>query len=114
MLLEIEGKQLEVKFTLGAIAALDQAYKANVNGIEFGIGIQQVLAYLEQRNPLAVFNVLLAVQRDDAKIGKFSLEKWLETQDIEKLCVDLISEIKKQPLTKAMARSMEEQTAELA
>ncbi|MDV4829879.1 tail assembly chaperone [Enterococcus faecium] len=110
---EIEGKNVEVKFTLGAINALDQIYSVEMHGIKFGFGVQHVLSDLEQGSPIAVFNVLQAVQVDNVKVGKFAIEKFMmENDNVEQLCEDIIEEIKKQPLTKAIAKKMEITTQE--
>ena len=85
-----------------------------MHGIKFGFGVQHVLSDLEQGSPIAVANVLQAVQvGKPTKVGKLSIERFMiENDNVEQLCSELLEEIKKQPLTKAIAKKMEDQTAE--
>ena len=111
---EIDNKVLEVVFTLDAINALDQIYAVEMHGIKFGFGVQHVLSDLEQGSPIAVANVLQAVQvGKPTKVGKLSIERFMiENDNVEQLCSELLEEIKKQPLTKTIAKKVEDQTAE--
>lgn len=51
----------------------------------------------------------MALQVDNAKIGQSEVEAWLMTQDIEKLSDQLIDELGKQDLTKAMVKKLNKQ-----
>lgn len=109
MNLDINGKVIEIKFTIGAIEKLDKTYEVIHGGATFGMGISSSLAYLNQYNPVVIRNIIEAVQ-GKTKIGRSEIENWLESQDIEKLCNDLITELGKQPLTKTIVKQMEKAT----
>ena len=106
MNLDINGKVIEVKFTIGAIEALDKKYVMNQGGARFGMGVSSVLAYLNQYNPVVLREIIEAVQVDNRKVGVSEVEAWLYTQDIEKLCDEMLEELGKQPLTKAIVKRM--------
>lgn len=106
MKLEINGKLIEVKFTIGAIKQLDNIYFMKQSGGKFGMGINQLYSYLQSYNPVALCNALIVVQ-DVAGVSE--IESWLETQDIEKLCNDMVVELSKQPMTKATIKSLKKQ-----
>ena len=106
MNLEINGKTIEVKFTIGAIEQLDKIYTVNKGGANFGMGISSALAYLSQCNPVVLKHIIEALQVNDRKVGASEMEAWLFTQDIEALCDQLIDELGKQPLTKAIVKKM--------
>ena len=111
---DINGKIIDVKFTIGAIEALDQMYEVHTGGASFGMGISSALVYLQQCNPVVLRNSIMALQTDNAKVGKSEIEAWLITQDIEKMSGDLITELGKQDLTKAMIKKLKAQTRKAA
>ena len=43
MNLDINGKVIEVKFTIGAIEALDRVYEVQNGGAKFGMGVSSSL-----------------------------------------------------------------------
>ena len=109
MNLDINGKVIAVKFTIGAIEALDRTYEVQNGGARFGMGVSSCLVYLRQYNPVVIRNIIMALQVDNAKIGQSEVEAWLMTQDIEKLSDQLIDELGKQDLTKAMVKKLNKQ-----
>lgn len=104
MKLDINGKSIEVKFTIGAIKKLDNIYFAKQSGSKFGMGVNQLYSYLKNYNPVALANALDVVQDT---VGISEIEHWLETQNIEKLCDGLMVELSKQPMTKATIKNLE-------
>ena len=102
MNLEINGKTIEVKFTIGAIRELDKRYQIENDAAKFGMGISSAMIYLRQYNPVILVDIMEALQSGQLKIGKSEIEAWLMTQDVKKLSDDLLKEMGKQPLTKPM------------
>lgn len=102
MNLEINGKTIEVKFTIGAIRELDKRYQIENGAAKFGMGISSAMIYLRQYNPVILVDIMEALQSGQLKIGKSEIEAWLMTQDVKKLSDDLLKEMGKQPLTKPM------------
>ena len=100
MNLEINGKTIEVKFTIGAIRELDKRYQIENGAAKFGIS--SAMIYLRQYNPVILVDIMEALQSGQLKIGKSEIEAWLMTQDVKKLSDDLLKEMGKQPLTKPM------------
>lgn len=112
MNLDINGKIIEVKFTIGAIECLDRTYEMQSGGAKFGMGISTAVVYLKQCNPVVLRNIIMALQVDKAKIGQSEIEAWLMTQDIEKICDQIMGELGKQDLTKAMIKKLNKATKE--
>ncbi|MGX2944221.1 tail assembly chaperone [Enterococcus alishanensis] len=113
MNLEINDKVIEVKFTIGAIEALDKIYEVQNGGAKFGMGISSSIVYLKQYNPVVLRNIIEALQAGKPKVGRSELEVWLLTQDIEKLCNDFMEELGKQDLTKAMVKNLNKQAKKI-
>lgn len=105
---EIEGKTIEVLFTLDAIDALDHVYTVDMKGIKFGAGIQFAFTALEQASPVAIANVLQAVQvGTKTRVGKKAIMNFLiENDNVEEVANALAEELKKQPLTKTTVKRM--------
>ena len=60
---EINGKERELKFGIGFIRKLDEVYKVDYNGIEFGMGLNMANVQLQQFNPTALSEVIQAAVR---------------------------------------------------
>ena len=54
----INGKERELKFGIGFIRKLDDVYKVDYNGIEFGMGLNMANVQLQQFNPTALSEVI--------------------------------------------------------
>lgn len=83
MNLEINGKTIEVKFTIGAIRELDKRYQIENGAAKFGMGISSAMIYLRQYNPVILVDIMEALQSGQLKIGKSEIEAWLMTQDVK-------------------------------
>ena len=59
----INGKERELKFGIGFIRKLDEVYKVDYNGIEFGMGLNMANIQLQQFNPTALSEVIQAAVR---------------------------------------------------
>ena len=59
----INGKERELKFGIGFIRKLDDVYKVDYNGIEFGMGLNMANIQLQQFNPKALVEVIHAAVR---------------------------------------------------
>ena len=59
----INGKERELKFGIGFIRKLDDVYKVDYNGIEFGMGLNMANIQLQQFNPTALSEVIQAAVR---------------------------------------------------
>ena len=70
MNLEINGKTIEVKFTIGAIRELDKRYQIENGAAKFGMGISSAMIYLRQYNPVILVDIMEALQSGQLKIGK--------------------------------------------
>ncbi|MBD8006530.1 tail assembly chaperone [Bacillus norwichensis] len=79
MKLMINGKEYEMKFGIGFIKKLDQIYPASMNGVEFGMGIEQSMFYFKTKNPTVLFNVIkAATDHLNSKPSNNDIEEELE------------------------------------
>lgn len=75
LVLEVKGEKRELRFDkIGFIRRLDEVYKAEKGGIEFGFGVMFANVYLEQYSVPALANVI--------KCGLFK-EKGITLNDVD-------------------------------
>lgn len=60
MEITIGGKERELRFGVGFVRKLDDVYRANVKGIEFGAGLVIANMQLAQMNPATLSDVIQA------------------------------------------------------
>lgn len=60
MEIEINGKNYELAFGLKFIRNLDEIYKQNIDGMEFGIGVETAIMYLQLKNPPVIYDLIKA------------------------------------------------------
>ena len=90
----INGKERELKFGIGFIRKLDDVYKVDYNGIEFGMGLNMANIQLQQFNPTALVEVIHAAVRGvtSQKQVDEALEVYAEENDGLGSLFDLVIE----------------------
>ena len=90
----INGKERELKFGIGFIRKLDDVYKVDYNGIEFGMGLNMANIQLQQFNPTALVEVIHAAVRGvtSQKQVDEALESYAEENDGLGSLFDLVIE----------------------
>ena len=90
----INGKERELKFVMGFIRKLDDVYKVDYNGIEFGMGLNMANIQLQQFNPTALVEVIHAAVRGvtSQKQVDEALEVYAEENDGLGSLFDLVIE----------------------
>lgn len=79
MELTINEKTYELKFGIKFINTLDNMYKQELNGVEFGMGVEMALTYLAMYRPNALMNVIIAATSHSSKRpSKKEIENFLE------------------------------------
>ena len=58
MKLKINGEDTKLKFGLRFCREMDEIYKVDYEGLEFGMGVNMALMNLRQKNPVALSNVV--------------------------------------------------------
>lgn len=58
MIINMKGEEKTLKFGVGFVRKLDDLYKAQVEGIEFGVGLTVAHMHMAQRNPAALADVI--------------------------------------------------------
>ena len=100
---EINGKERELKFGIGFIRKLDEVYKVDYNGIEFGMGLNMANIQLQQFNPTALSEVIQAAVRGvtSQKQVDEALEVYAEENDgLGDLFEQIIEEMGKSAIVK--------------
>lgn len=100
---EINGKERELKFGIGFIRKLDEVYKVDYNGIEFGMGLNMANIQLQQFNPTALSEVIQAAVRGvtSQKQVDEALEDYAEENDgLGDLFEQVIEEMGKSAIVK--------------
>lgn len=99
----INGKERELKFGIGFIRKLDDVYKVDYNGIEFGMGLNMANIQLQQFNPTALSEVIQAAVRGvtSQKQVDEALEDYAEENDgLGDLFEQVIEEMGKSAIVK--------------
>ena len=107
---EINGKERELKFGIGFIRKLDDVYKVDYNGIEFGMGLNMANIQLQQFNPTALVEVIHAAVRGvtSQKQVDEALEVYAEENDgLGDLFEQIIEEMGKSAIVKDSLKRVE-------
>lgn len=106
----INGKERELKFGIGFIRKLDDVYKVDYNGIEFGMGLNMANIQLQQFNPTALSEVIRAAIRGTASQKQVdeALEDYAEENDgLGDLFEQVIKEMGKSAIVKDSLKRVE-------
>ena len=106
----INGKERELKFGIGFIRKLDDVYKVDYNGIEFGMGLNMANIQLQQFNPTALSEVIQAAVRGvtSQKQVDEALEDYAEENDgLGDLFEQVIKEMGKSAIVKDSLKRVE-------
>lgn len=110
----VNGKEYELKFGLAFIRQLDEKFKVDYQGVEFGMGINLANVGLNQLNPATLADVIKAAATHSGKAPKqydvdTALDEHAEKHDgLEQLFEDVIEEMGKSPVIKTTAKKFEE------
>lgn len=104
----IGKKTYPLHYGIDFIREMDKRHAISSGGIEFGAGMQAVLYYFEQFNPVILVDVILSATHTLKSIPSVSdIEQWLgEQEDIEKVFADFLKALETAPLTKIQLTQM--------
>lgn len=111
MLLEINGKEKELRFDIGFIRQLDELYKADANGLSFGMGLQMATIQLQSYNPTALSDVVRCAVKGKPRLQEIddAIYNYAEeNRDLEGLFEEVIEELGKSPVVKATLKRMKQ------
>ena len=109
MVIEIDGKDIELKFGLKFIHELDKEHFIVREGMKYGTGIQYVFSNLLMRNPL----ILVDIITNASTVSKAKAERYVEEhEDIEALFDDFLERLETAPMTKLQVKTIKEALAE--
>ena len=111
----INGKERELKFGIGFIRKLDDVYKVDYNGIEFGMGLNMANIQLQQFNPTALMEVIHAAVRGvtSQKQVDEALEDYAEENDgLGDLFEQVIEEMGKSAIVKDSLKRVQQMVEE--
>ena len=99
----INGKERELKFGIGFIRKLDEIYKVDYNGIEFGMGLNMANVQLQQYNPSALSDVICAAAKGNVSQRQVdeAIEEYADENDgLGDLFESIIEEMGKSTIVK--------------
>src|SRR5699024_8569381 len=106
----INGKERELKFGIGFIRKLDEVYKVDYNGIEFGMSLNMANIQLKQFHESALIEVIRAAIRGytSQKQVDEALEYYAEENDgLGDLFEQVIEEMGKSAIVKDSLKRVE-------
>jgi len=119
MLLTIAGKEVEVLFGTRFVRELDKRYTINLNGAEFGFGLNKASFYMSQRSPVGLADLIECGTRTSKRFKPTTeqIEAFIDEQDdLEDLFMAINEELLESNITKKqwaeIAMEMEPQTKE--
>lgn len=104
MMIDLNGKEKKLKFGVGFVRQLDEIYRAEVEGIEFGVGLGVANLHLTQRNPAALADIIrCAIPRGSTRVSidNFVEEYADENDGLEELFVEVQEALGKSSVVKA-------------
>lgn len=109
MVIEIDGKDIELKFGLKFIHELDKEYFIVREGMKYGTGVQYIFSNLLMRNPLILADIIV----NASNVSKSKAEKFVEEcEDIEALFDDFLERLETAPMTKLQIKAIKSSLAE--
>lgn len=114
MKFKIANKDYDLKFGLKFIRQLDEVYKVDYQGLEFGMGINLAFMNLNQYNPTALVEVIKAAVSHESSPPKLkqieeSVEDYADDNDgLGKLFEEFLSELGKSKVVKDTLKQFKE------
>lgn len=107
MIIDVNGKDLELKFNLKFMKKLNENYKKESERAGINIGINLLYAALRVYDPMAVVDTVRYAKVNNDVTNK-EIEEWLDEADIEKLCDDFLKALETAPTTKGAVKIVKE------
>lgn len=104
MIIDVNGKDLELKFNLKFMKKLNENYKKESERAGINIGINLLYAALRVYDPMAVEDTIRYAKVKDSGVTNEEIEEWLDEADIEELCDDFLKELETAPTTKGAVK----------
>lgn len=108
MIIEINGKERELVFGVGFVRKLDQIYRAEIEGIEFGVGMAVAQLHLTQRNPAALSDIIRCalVKGSTPQTVDTFVDEYAEEHGLEGLFKELEDAMGKSSVVKGSVRNV--------
>lgn len=111
MKITINDKEYTLRFGTKFINSLDNIYSQNMNGVEFGMGMEMMQSYMGLRRPTALINVIVAglshlnTAPSEDKVEEY-LEAVFEKGEDEKLFVEVEKSMEQAPFLKRKMKEL--------
>lgn len=112
MILNINGKDTELRFDVGFIRRLDEVYKMEnkAQGIQFGMGLMSANVYLKQYSPVGLSDIIrcaIKPQPSQNTIDTFIDDYAEKNGDLDQLFTDVSDALGKSNVCKATLKNLQ-------
>lgn len=113
--LTIGGRDYKLQFGILFNHTLDEFYKQEVEGMQFGMGVEMAYVYLSNGNVGGVYNVIKAAtdhlkqKPSNNDLASFIEETAKADKGLDKICDSLIKEMKDSPFLGFKIKKMEKE-----
>lgn len=112
MIIEINGRERQLRFDLGFIRQLDKIFQAEAHDMKFPMGLVLADMQLQQNNAAALADVIRCALHN--KVSAESVDdavyKYAEDDRLAELFEEVRSEMGKSPVVKSQLKKAEEQS----
>ena len=110
MVIEINGKEYELKFGMKFLSELNKQTTKNQVGMDIRIGVENALLALASGDMLVLPELIKASTATESnRPTNAQIEKYLETVDLDELAENFLEELKTQSATKKKAKAFLEE-----
>lgn len=127
MKITLNGTEYPLHFGVGFVRALDKIYSVDMDGIEYGTGVNMTYMKLQGSNPFILFQTLQAALIGEYDLTEADFDNWVDSLESDGAYTgffkELLKNLEKQRQTgtliknykkvlKQMTKAAEEQTAQ--
>lgn len=114
MILTIGEKEYELRFGIEFIKRMDDAYKINAKGMEFGMGVESAVSYMAMENPTVLYEIIKAGtahlnSKPSNKDVEAVLEKYAEEDKLDQLFKNIQEAMEVAPFLKQKIKKFKEE-----
>lgn len=110
MIINVGGREYEMRFGIAALDYLDKVYVTSAEGIEFSVGLSMFSSQVQMRNVTAMIHAIKAgTCTEPQRPSNKAIEEFIGSMDEEEMelfFLEVTDELKKQPLTRIATKKV--------